>query len=157
MRRRKRERERGREWGRGERERGRERERGGGWRERETCIHTSLSVVFQPVQTSMELLEHLGVHQWPCSSSQHASLHIKEQQAFAFMIDIHTLYTDIPSGLTSSSSTANEPFCIFSKPRASAQSAIPPATRLRERKRAVLPVEQLLLQLVIGIPVRPVS
>ena len=61
---RKRERERERERKKeGEGERGREREWEGREAGRKTCTPTSLSVVFQPEQTSMELLEHLGVHQ----------------------------------------------------------------------------------------------
>ena len=47
--------------------------------------------------------------------------------------------------------------CIFSKPRARAHLAMPPATSPRVPKRAVLPVEQLLLQLEMGIPDRPIS
>ena len=51
--------------------------------------------------------------------------------------------------------TPSEPFSIFSKPSASAQSASPPSTAWRARKSAVEPVEQLLLTLKTGMPVRP--
>lgn len=40
-----------------------------------------------------------------------------------------------------------DPRSIFSKPRASTQSAVPPLTKLRAMKSAVEPVEQLLLTL----------
>ena len=49
----------------------------------------------------------------------------------------------------------SEPFSIFSKPSASAQSARPPLTAWRARYSAVEPVEQLLLTLTTGMPVRP--
>eukprot|EP01137_Pigoraptor_chileana_P036256 Opistho-2@31508 len=51
----------------------------------------------------------------------------------------------------------SDPRSIFSKPRAMAHSHAPPATKLRARKRAVDPVEQLLFTLYIGIPVMPSS
>jgi hypothetical protein len=51
--------------------------------------------------------------------------------------------------------TPSEPFSIFSKPIASAQSASPPLTAWRARNSADEPVEQLLLTLTTGIPVRP--
>ena len=51
--------------------------------------------------------------------------------------------------------TPSEPFSIFSKPTASAQSAMPPLTAWRARKSADEPVEQLLFTLRTGIPVRP--
>jgi hypothetical protein len=43
--------------------------------------------------------------------------------------------------------TPSEPFSIFSKPRASAQSAMPPSTSCLAMNSAVEPVEQLLLTL----------
>ena len=49
----------------------------------------------------------------------------------------------------------SDPRSIFSKPIASAQSAPPPRTAWRARKSAELPVEQLLLTLTTGMPVRP--
>ena len=49
----------------------------------------------------------------------------------------------------------SEPFSIFSKPTARAQSAIPPFTAWRARNRADDPVEQLLLTFKTGIPVSP--
>ena len=49
----------------------------------------------------------------------------------------------------------SEPFSIFSKPIASAQSTRPPLTAWRARKSAEEPVEQLLLTLTTGMPVRP--
>jgi hypothetical protein len=49
----------------------------------------------------------------------------------------------------------SEPFSIFSKPTARAQSTSPPWTARRARYRAEEPVEQLLLTLTIGMPVRP--
>ena len=49
----------------------------------------------------------------------------------------------------------SEPFSIFSKPTARAQSAMPPFTAWRARNSADEPVEQLLLTLTTGIPVRP--
>ena len=51
--------------------------------------------------------------------------------------------------------TPSEPFSIFSKPTAIAQSALPPRTAWRARKSALEPVEQLLLTLITGMPVRP--
>ena len=51
--------------------------------------------------------------------------------------------------------TPSEPFSIFSKPTAIAQSAMPPLTAWRARKSALEPVEQLLLTLTTGMPVRP--
>ncbi len=51
--------------------------------------------------------------------------------------------------------TPSEPFSIFSKPIASAQSTMPPFTACRARKSADEPVEQLLLTLTTGIPVSP--
>jgi hypothetical protein len=51
--------------------------------------------------------------------------------------------------------TPSEPFSIFSKPMAIAQSTTPPLTAWRARNRALEPVEQLLLTLMTGIPVRP--
>ncbi len=47
--------------------------------------------------------------------------------------------------------------CIFSTPKARVHLASPPATSPLDWNRAVLPVEQLLLQLLIGIPERPIS
>ena len=49
----------------------------------------------------------------------------------------------------------SEPRSIFSKPTASAQSTRPPLTAWRARNRALEPVEQLLLTLTTGMPVRP--
>ena len=49
----------------------------------------------------------------------------------------------------------SEPFSIFSKPTASAQSTRPPLTACRARYSAEEPVEQLLLTLTTGIPVSP--
>ena len=46
----------------------------------------------------------------------------------------------------------SEPRSIFSKPRASAQSAKPPLIAWRARYSALEPVEQLLLTLMIGMP-----
>jgi hypothetical protein len=43
--------------------------------------------------------------------------------------------------------TPSEPFSIFSKPRASVQSASPPSTSCFAMKSAVDPVEQLLFTL----------
>jgi hypothetical protein len=51
--------------------------------------------------------------------------------------------------------TPSEPFSIFSKPIASAQSASPPRIAWRAMNNAVEPVEQLLLTLTTGIPVSP--
>ena len=51
--------------------------------------------------------------------------------------------------------TPSEPFSIFSKPSARAQSASPPLTDWRAMNSALEPVEQLLLTLTIGIPVSP--
>ena len=51
--------------------------------------------------------------------------------------------------------TPRLPGSIFSKPSARAQSAIPPLTACRARNSAEEPVEQLLLTLTTGIPVRP--
>ncbi|MCY1419665.1 hypothetical protein D9M71_352580 [compost metagenome] len=51
----------------------------------------------------------------------------------------------------------SEPGRICSKPRASTQSAWPLSTAARARYSAVEPVEQLLLTLMIGMPVRPTS
>ncbi|SLJ82534.1 Uncharacterised protein [Mycobacteroides abscessus subsp. abscessus] len=51
----------------------------------------------------------------------------------------------------------SEPGCIFSKPSARVQSARPPRIAWAARYSAVEPVEQLLLTLTIGIPVRPSS
>ena len=51
----------------------------------------------------------------------------------------------------------SEPFFIFSKPSASAQSTTPPFTSWRAMKSAVDPVEQLLFTFVIGMPVSPSS
>jgi len=51
--------------------------------------------------------------------------------------------------------TPSEPRSIFSKPRASTQSARPPLIAWRAMNRAVDPVEQLLLTLMTGMPVRP--
>ena len=49
----------------------------------------------------------------------------------------------------------SEPRSIFSKPTASAQSTRPPLTAWRARYNALEPVEQLLLTLTTGMPVRP--
>ncbi len=49
------------------------------------------------------------------------------------------------------------PFSIFSKPRASAHSIVPPATACFASMSAVDPVEQLLLTLNTGTPLRPTS
>ena len=49
----------------------------------------------------------------------------------------------------------SEPFFIFSKPSASAQSTSPPRTASRAMNSALEPVEQLLLTLTTGIPVSP--
>ena len=49
----------------------------------------------------------------------------------------------------------SDPFSIFSKPTASAQSASPPLTTWRARNRADEPVEQLLFTFRTGIPVSP--
>ena len=57
----------------------------------------------------------------------------------------------------SSAPIFNEPFSIFSKPTAITQSVRPPRIASTLRYRAVDPVEQLLLTLVIGIPVMPSS
>ena len=51
--------------------------------------------------------------------------------------------------------TPSEPFSIFSKPTASAQSAMPPLTACRARKSADEPVEQLLFTFRTGMPVSP--
>ena len=51
--------------------------------------------------------------------------------------------------------TPSEPGSIFSKPTASAQSAMPPLTAWRARKSADEPVEQLLFTFTTGMPVRP--
>jgi hypothetical protein len=51
----------------------------------------------------------------------------------------------------------SEPFSIFSKPIARVQSARPPLIAWRARYSAVDPVEQLLLTLTTGMPVRPSS
>jgi hypothetical protein len=51
--------------------------------------------------------------------------------------------------------TPSEPFSIFSKPSASATSTEPPLTAWRARNSALEPVEQLLLTLTTGMPVRP--
>ena len=51
----------------------------------------------------------------------------------------------------------SEPCSIFSKPTASAQSTRPPWTAWRARNSAEEPVEQLLLTLTTGMPVRPSS
>ena len=51
--------------------------------------------------------------------------------------------------------TPSEPFSIFSKPSASAQSASPPRTAWRAMYSADEPVEQLLLTFTTGMPVRP--
>jgi hypothetical protein len=52
---------------------------------------------------------------------------------------------------------AREPRSIFSKPRASAHSLMPPSTSCLAMKSAELPVEQLLLTLYTGMPVTPIS
>ena len=49
----------------------------------------------------------------------------------------------------------SEPFSIFSKPIARAQSIRPPLTAWRASHSALEPVEQLLLTLTTGIPVSP--
>ena len=51
----------------------------------------------------------------------------------------------------------SEPFSIFSKPSASAQSARPPSTKLFARYSAEEPVAQLLLTFTTGMPVTPIS
>ena len=51
--------------------------------------------------------------------------------------------------------TPSEPFSIFSKPSASAQSASPPRTAWRAMYSADDPVEQLLFTFTTGMPVRP--
>jgi hypothetical protein len=52
---------------------------------------------------------------------------------------------------------SRDPVFIFSKPSAMAQSARPAPIARAVSHRAVEPVEQLLLTLVIGIPVSPSS
>ena len=51
----------------------------------------------------------------------------------------------------------SEPFSIFSNPRASAHSTMPEPTAWNASRSADDPVEQLLLTLKTGIPVRPSS
>ncbi len=51
----------------------------------------------------------------------------------------------------------SEPFSIFSKPTARAQLATPPSTSCLARNSALDPLEQLLLTLTAGMPVRPIS
>ena len=51
----------------------------------------------------------------------------------------------------------SEPFCIFSMPRASVQSARPPRIALRARNSADEPVAQALATVITGMPVMPVS
>ncbi len=60
-------------------------------------------------------------------------------------------------GRRSMNFSPREPFSIFSKPTASMQSAMPPAMSWRARYKALDPVEQLLLTLTIGMPLRPSS
>ena len=51
----------------------------------------------------------------------------------------------------------NEPRSIFSKPTAKTQSLLPVSISCLAKIRAVEPVEQLLLTLYTGIPVKPKS
>jgi hypothetical protein len=63
-----------------------------------------------------------------------------------------------PSGGSRSLNFApSAPFSIFSKPSASTQSAAPFSMACRASHSAVEPVEQLLLTLITGMPVRPSS
>jgi hypothetical protein len=55
----------------------------------------------------------------------------------------------------SSKNVFKEPVNILSKPKASTQSAYPVWIAFAARYKAVEPVEQLLLTLMIGIPVMP--
>jgi hypothetical protein len=64
----------------------------------------------------------------------------------------------LSSGLVRSVHFADSaPFSICSKPTASTHSASPPATACAASIKALLPVEQLLLTLKTGMPVRPIS
>ena len=51
----------------------------------------------------------------------------------------------------------NDPFCIFSNPRANTQLHAPLSITFLAKYKAVDPVEQLLLTFTIGMPVKPNS